>query len=89
MGDLPCFRLIDRPRRLAAQLAEMEAVTSLQMMPPDTLMIQTVSPDEIYDRLARLILDREVAVQEIAAADESLEAIFGYLTGHRDREGGL
>ncbi|MCH9002752.1 MAG: ABC transporter ATP-binding protein [Planctomycetes bacterium] len=80
---------VDRPRRLAARLAEMEAVTSLQMMPPDTLMIQTVAPDEIYDRLASLILDREVAVQEIAAADESLEAIFGYLTGHRDREGGL
>ena len=80
---------VDRPRRLAARLAEMEAVTSLQMMPPDTLMIQTVSPDEIYDRLASLILDGEVAVQEIAAADESLEAIFGYLTGHRDREGGL
>ena len=80
---------VDRPRRLAARLAEMEAVTSLQMMPPDTLMIQTVAPDEIYDRLASLILDGEVAVQEIAAADESLEAIFGYLTGHRDREGGL
>ena len=80
---------VDRPRRLAARLAEMEVVTSLQMMPPDTLMIQTVSPDEIYDRLASLILDREIAVQEIAAADESLEAIFGYLTGRRDREGGL
>jgi ABC-2 type transport system ATP-binding protein len=80
---------VDQPRRLAARLAEMEVVTSLQMMPPDTLMIQTVSPDEIYDRLASLILDREIAVQEIAAADESLEAIFGYLTGHRDREGGL
>lgn len=80
---------VDHPRRLAARLAEMEAVTSLQMMPPDTLMVQTVSPDEIYNRLSKLILDREVAVQEIAAADESLEAIFGYLTGHRDREGGL
>jgi len=80
---------LDHPRRLAARLAEMEAVTSLQMMPPNTLMVQTVSPDEVYDRLSDLILDHGVAVQEIAAADESLEAIFGYLTGHRDREGGL
>jgi ABC-2 type transport system ATP-binding protein len=80
---------VDHPRRLAARLAEMEAVTSLQMMPPDTLMIQTVSPDDIYERLSNLIIERDVAVQEIAATDESLEAIFGYLTGHRDRDGGL
>lgn len=71
---------IDRPRRLAAQLAELDVVTGLTIAPPDGLTIETHSPEQVYERLTGLILDEDMKVREIAAADENLEAVFGYLT---------
>lgn len=74
---------VDQPRRLAAELASMEAVTGLKVAPPDTLIIETASPEQVYDRLPELILGHQMAAREIAAADDSLEAVFGYLTDRR------
>ncbi len=71
---------IDRPRRLATVLAGLDVVTGLRITAPDLLVIETPSPEQVYDRLPGLILNEGLAVREIAAADESLEAVFGYLT---------
>ena len=71
---------VDHPRRLATQLAGMDVVAGLNITAPDSLIIETASPDQVYDRLPELILDANTTVHEIAAADESLEAVFGYLT---------
>ena len=68
------------PRRLAAQVSQMEVVTGLEMAAGDTLIIETTAPDQVYDRLCGMILENGTAVSEITAADESLEAVFGYLT---------
>ena len=38
------------------------------------------APEMIYDRLPEMILKREGCAHEIAAADDSLEAVFEYLT---------
>ena len=74
---------VDQPRRLAAELSMMEAVTGLKVAGPDVLVIETASPEQVYDRLPELILDKQMSAREIAAADESLEAVFGYLTDRR------
>jgi ABC-2 type transport system ATP-binding protein len=71
---------LDAPRRLAAQLSTMEAVIGLKLTGPDTLIIETTTPDQVYDRLGGLILETGAHTREIAAADDSLEAVFGYLT---------
>lgn len=71
---------VDHPRRLAARLAGMDAVAGLRITAPDALTIETTAPEEVYDHLPELILSENVTVREIAATDESLEAIFGYLT---------
>ncbi len=80
---------VDRPRQLAAQLAESELVTGLRITAPDTLVIETLAPDDIYNRLPDMMLAANLAVHEIAGADESLEALFGYLTERTGQGGGL
>lgn len=71
---------VDHPRRLAACLAGMDVVTGLNLTSADTLLVETSSPEQVYNRLPGLILDEKMTVHEIAAADDSLEAVFGYLT---------
>ncbi len=71
---------VDKPRLLAARLAAMDFVSGLSIEPPNSLVVETPSPEQLYDRLPGLILEEGMAVHEIAAMDESLEAVFGYLT---------
>ena len=71
---------VDDPRRLAIQLAGMDVVTGVRITASDCVMIETPSPDQVYGRLPGLLLRENMTVREIAAADESLEAVFGYLT---------
>ena len=74
---------LDAPRRLAARMVGMEFVTGVTMPDTDTLVIHTTEPDRVYDRVPELVLADNLRVREIAPADESLEAVFGYLTDQR------
>jgi ABC-2 type transport system ATP-binding protein len=74
---------VDDPRRLAAGVSQVDAVTALKLVPPDTLIIETTAPEKVYDRLPELILSQDMTPREIAPADDSLEAVFGYLTDRR------
>ena len=71
---------VEHPRRLAAKLVGLDAVSGISITAPDGLMIETPTPEQVYEQLCGLILDEDVQVREIAAADEDLEAVFGYLT---------
>lgn len=71
---------VDRPRRLASLLAELDFVSGLKITEPDGLMVETPSPEKVYDCLPELTLTEKLNVREIVAADENLEAVFGYLT---------
>jgi len=71
---------LDQPRRLGRRLVDLEEVMSLRIAAADTLIIETASPDRVHHQLSGIILEEGIAVREIAAADESLEAVFGYLT---------
>jgi ABC-2 type transport system ATP-binding protein len=71
---------VDEPRKLAAPLARLDVVAGLRVIDTDTLIVETPAPEAVYDRLPELLLAEQIVVREIAAADESLEAVFGYLT---------
>jgi ABC-2 type transport system ATP-binding protein len=71
---------VDQPRRVAARLTDVPAVTGMKMPEGDTLMIETTDTAAVYDQVAEIALDEQLTVLEIAAADEGLEAVFGYLT---------
>lgn len=74
---------LDQPRTLAARMAMMDSVTGLQLTAPDTLVIETTAPETVFDRLPEMILEAGLTAREIASADDSLEAVFGYLTDRR------
>ncbi|MBA2539548.1 MAG: ABC transporter ATP-binding protein [Deltaproteobacteria bacterium] len=74
----------DRPRVLAAALAEAEHVARLELSRTG-LMIETRDPDRCYDQLAEIALDREVVIASLASPDNNLGAVFEYLTSERRR----
>ena len=45
-----------------------------------TLIVESLSPERIFDLIPELALENELGVHEIGAEDESLEAVFQYLT---------
>jgi ABC-2 type transport system ATP-binding protein len=71
------------PRQLAAGIVPLPSVTGVTLVDGDTLAVETRSPDEVYAFVSGVAADGTVNVREIAAADQSLEAVFGYLTEHR------
>lgn len=72
---------VDQPRALASKLIGLPMVTGLRVTAEDTLIIETSTPEKVYDRLPEMLLAGDILVREIAAADAGLEAVFGYLTG--------
>ena len=74
---------VDAPRQLAATVSPLPSVTGLKLVDGTTLVVETTSPEEVYACVNRSAADAGVTVREITAVDESLEAVFGYLTEQR------
>lgn len=45
----------------------------------DELIIQTLSPDQFFSRLNRLVLDDGFDIQEVVTLDDNLQSVFEYL----------
>ncbi len=73
---------VDAPRAMAAALTAMDVVTGVKLLPENTLLVEAAAPDTVYDRITELALEHAWTLRELAPADESLEAVFGYLTDH-------
>ena len=71
---------VDEPRKLASRVAGWELVAGVSVPDSDTVLFETRSPEAAYEQLTSLILQDGFCVREISAADENLEAVFGYLT---------
>jgi ABC-2 type transport system ATP-binding protein len=69
-----------QPRAIAAELAWLDSVSGVKIAADDSLIIETSNPPQVYDRITAFVIDHKLDIQELAAADESLEAVFGYLT---------
>jgi len=68
-----------RPRELAAALAGLPEVVELRLE-PDALWVRTPKPDAFYAALPRLALEKNCPVSAIDSPDDTLEAVFRYLT---------
>jgi ABC-2 type transport system ATP-binding protein len=74
----------DRPRAIAAALAEQDHVARM-VFERDGLVIETRDPDRCYDQLAAAVLERGVTVSSLGSPDNNLGAVFDYLTGDGGR----
>ncbi len=70
----------DRPRALAARLAEFEDVVGIEFLDRESgLRVETRQPDAFYARLPALALEDGVSLREVFSEDDNLEAVFKYL----------
>jgi ABC-2 type transport system ATP-binding protein len=71
-----------KPRLLASILVNYEDVASVKLgAEDDTLVIETVKPDDLYSRLPEIILENDIKVEDLHSPDDSLQAVFRYLVG--------
>ena len=69
------------PRDLATRLVGLEGVRRVELLPGgEGLLVLTARPDELFGEVARLVLEERADVRAFAPTDESLEAVFRYLT---------
>ncbi len=73
----------DDARKLATALLPLPAVVGLQLVDCETLVIETRSPEAVWRVINDVASARSLAVREFATADDSLEAVFAYLTEQR------
>ena len=75
------------PRKLARILSQREDVTGLDVADPETLVVRTHAADAFLASMVETLGESDVGIREFYPEDESLEAVFGYLTGERTRTG--
>ncbi|MBX9789426.1 MAG: ABC transporter ATP-binding protein [Pirellulales bacterium] len=80
IDDQPfAVRIVARPvRRLAAQLAELPEVLSLDLQ-DDVLTVRTLMPARFYAALGELALADEFEVERFETLDVGADAVFNYL----------
>lgn len=91
-GDVSAVRkaMLNRPhsirvrtsesRKLASEAATWDFISGVSMLPGDTIILETPTPEATYERLTDVVLREGLSIVEISGADDSLEAVFGYLT---------
>ena len=74
----------DQPRAIASALAAEDHVVRLSFE-RSVLVVETRDPDRCYDQIAGAVLSADVAVSALSSPDNSLGAVFEYLTGDGGR----
>jgi ABC-2 type transport system ATP-binding protein len=69
----------ERPRELAAALAREPEVVEIRLE-NGTIWVRTPKPDDFYAKLPGIALGADAGVKEIRSPDDTLEAVFRYLT---------
>jgi ABC-2 type transport system ATP-binding protein len=70
----------DQPRLLAARLVTAPHVVRVTL-DRDALVVETAAPDRCYDLIAELVVAAGLQVTALGSQDDSLAAVFSYLTG--------
>jgi ABC-2 type transport system ATP-binding protein len=70
----------ETPRRLAALLAEMPAVQSIELRDA-ALIVRTIAPARFFASLGELVVLHGLDVRRLQTLDAGADAVFGYLEG--------
>jgi ABC-2 type transport system ATP-binding protein len=71
----------EEPRRVAAALFELEGTVGVRLLGADRLEVATKRTEALFAHLTRAAAEGELALREIAPADEDLSSVFGMLEG--------
>jgi ABC-2 type transport system ATP-binding protein len=67
------------PRALAARVVSLEGVQRVEVGAAG-IAVLTTRPDDLFDAVSRLAIDEKIPVEAFHPTDESLEAVFRYVT---------
>jgi ABC-2 type transport system ATP-binding protein len=84
MDEHPIQILIrcDRPGVVAAEVFQQDSVVEVKIHADGHgLLISTRNPDTFYELLNRIVLEKKIAVEAVAPADENVNAVYQYLVG--------
>jgi ABC-2 type transport system ATP-binding protein len=70
------------PRELAARLLQLSGILSVSFSEErHEVLAETADPEHFYARLAGLVLEESVPIEELDSPDDNLESVFHYLVG--------
>jgi ABC-2 type transport system ATP-binding protein len=72
---------VDRPRVVAAKLFDTDHVVEVKILDDSGLLVRTRNAEAFFAELNRVVLSSGVVVETVAPADESVDAVYGYLIG--------
>lgn len=73
----------DQGRALAGFLVAREYTAGIDLPGDGTVVVRTYNPEEFYRELPNILVENNIHCSEITSEDDSLEAVFGYLTETR------
>ncbi|RMG48546.1 MAG: ABC transporter ATP-binding protein [Acidobacteria bacterium] len=89
VSDKPLKILVrcDRPEVVAARAFEQDSVTEVRLHEDRRgLLVSTRDPEAFYLLLNRIVLENDLAVEQVAPADETVQAVYSYLIGEGEAE---
>ncbi|MBL4636032.1 MAG: hypothetical protein JKY56_19390, partial [Kofleriaceae bacterium] len=70
----------DKPRQLAQYMASAQHLVHMHFEGA-AVTFETTAPDECYDLLAAICLERDIVLRSLTSPDNNLDSLFDYLTG--------
>jgi ABC-2 type transport system ATP-binding protein len=72
----------DRPRAIAAAAFTLDHVVEAKLLDDGaSVLVRTRDADALYDSLTAIVISSGAAVEAVLPADESVDAVYGYLIG--------
>jgi ABC-2 type transport system ATP-binding protein len=66
-------------RLLGKELIKLDMIVSIDILDNQHLLIKTPSPENFYQILPKVIVNNNIAVEELFSPDDNLQAVFKYL----------
>jgi ABC-2 type transport system ATP-binding protein len=72
----------DRPHVIAAEAFGLDHVVEARILEEEGgLLVRTRNADAFFESLNRVVLDNELLIETVTPADETVDAVYGYLIG--------
>ncbi|MEX2739089.1 MAG: ABC transporter ATP-binding protein [Candidatus Wukongarchaeota archaeon] len=71
---------IDKPKEFVKEILEYDFISSVVFLDKDSLIVRTKNPEEFYTVFPQIVANKGFEVEFMGVTDESLEAVFKYLT---------
>jgi ABC-2 type transport system ATP-binding protein len=72
---------VDDPQGIASGLLDHNVVSGVQLLGPDTLMVETVDVQSFRHVIATVAAERQTRLYDVVPLDDDLESVFRYLVG--------